>query len=139
MLTARAEYRLALRADNAVTRLGQDALEAGCVSGRRRSQIEAHLAKRGSPDWMQTEEAAADATYAPYVERQRREWEALRRDSAVGLGAVKFSDVPGLSSEMAERLSVARPETLDQASRIAGITPAALAVLHLHASRRTAA
>src|SRR5205085_6723750 len=39
MMTARAEYRLALRADNATSRLGEAALAAGCVSDRRREQI----------------------------------------------------------------------------------------------------
>jgi tRNA uridine 5-carboxymethylaminomethyl modification enzyme len=49
-----------------------------------------------------------------------------------------FAAVPGLSNEAVERLSSVRPETLDQASRIAGITPAALAALHVAASRRAA-
>src|SRR3954471_22898837 len=44
MMTARAEHRLSLRADNATSRLGADALAAGCVSERRRRQTEHHLA-----------------------------------------------------------------------------------------------
>lgn len=139
MMTARAEYRLALRADNATSRLGEDALAADCVSARRRRQIEAHLELRNGPGWMETEEGQADALYAPYLERQRREWEAVRRDSRVWFGAgFDFASVPGLSKEMVERLSAARPETLDQASRIAGITPAALSALHVAASRAAA-
>ncbi len=135
MLTARAEYRLSLRADNSTTRLGKDALAVGCVSPARKRQIEDHFEQRETKAWDATDEAAADALYAPYVERQKREWEAVRRDSAVDIGLVDFAAVPGLSSEMAERLSAARPETLDQASRIAGITPAALAALHVQAVR----
>jgi tRNA uridine 5-carboxymethylaminomethyl modification enzyme len=46
--------------------------------------------------------------------------------------------VPGLSYEAVERLAAARPENLDQASRVAGITPAALAALHVAATRRAA-
>jgi len=49
-----------------------------------------------------------------------------------------FGVVPGLSNEAVERLTFARPENLDQASRIAGITPAALAALHVAAARRAA-
>jgi tRNA uridine 5-carboxymethylaminomethyl modification enzyme len=140
MMTARAEYRLSLRADNATSRLGEAALAANCVSERRRDQIEGHFALRGSPAWAETEEAKADRLYAPYVERQAREWAAVRRDSAVWIPAeLEFASIPGLSTEMVERLGKVRPETLDQASRIAGITPAALSALYVAASRRAAA
>ena len=139
MMTARAEYRLSLRADNATTRLGQSALAAGCVSGRRRQYIEEHFERRQRAHWKETEEGQADALYAPYVDRQRREWELVRRDARIWLGqAFDYSSVPGLSTEMVERLSLARPETLDQASRIAGVTPAALSALHVAASRSAA-
>jgi tRNA uridine 5-carboxymethylaminomethyl modification enzyme len=50
-----------------------------------------------------------------------------------------YSAVPGLSNEMVERLQAVRPETLDQASRIPGITPAALSAVYVAASRRAAA
>jgi tRNA uridine 5-carboxymethylaminomethyl modification enzyme len=139
MMTARAEYRLHLRADNATSRIGEQAIAADCLSDRRRAHIADHLAARGTQDWILTEEGQADALYAPYIERQRREWETLRRDSAVILPAeFDFAAVPGLSSEAVERLAAARPENLDQASRIAGITPAALAALHVAVARRAA-
>jgi len=139
MMTARAEYRLSLRADNATTRLGPSALATGCVSVRRREHIEAHLVSRGTPAFAETDEGRADALYAPYVDRQNREWETVRGDSLVRLPAdFEFGCVPGLSHEMAERLRLAGPETLDQASRIAGVTPAALSALYLAANRRAA-
>src|SRR5207237_180833 len=83
MMTARAEYRLALRADNATSRLGEAALAAGCVSGRRRRQIEDHLARRSSAEWTDSDEGRADALYAPYLARQEREWALVQRDSRV--------------------------------------------------------
>jgi tRNA uridine 5-carboxymethylaminomethyl modification enzyme len=139
MMTARAEHRLALRADNATTRLGQAAIAAGCVSTRRRTQIDQHFENRALPGWGKTDEGRADALYAPYLERQEREWEAVRRDSRVWLGpAFDYSAVPGLSGEMVERLSTALPETLDQASRVPGVTPAALSALHVAATRAAA-
>ena len=134
MMTARAEYRLSLRADNAVARLGAAALEAGCVSGRRRAAIVQRLADGASGG-----EAEADRMYAPYVARQEREWQAVQRDAAVWIPAeFDFSAVPGLSNEMVERLTQARPETLDQASRLHGITPAALSAVYVAVSRRAA-
>ena len=139
MMTARAEYRLALRADNATSRLGMAALDAGCVSYQRRKQIETHLEARSSASWSDTEEGRADALYAPYVERQAREWRAVQRDSQVAIPpGLIFATVPGISSEMSERLEAARPETLDQASRIRGVTPAALSALYVAASREAA-
>jgi tRNA uridine 5-carboxymethylaminomethyl modification enzyme len=78
--------------------------------------------------------------YQPYVERQRREWEAVQRDSRVWISPeLDYSTIPGLSNEMVERLSFARPETLDQASRVAGVTPAALSALYVATTRRAAA
>lgn len=139
MMTARAEHRLSLRADNSTTRLGQAAIDAGCVSPRRRDQIERNLKLRGTTAWAETDEGRADATYAPYVARQEREWDAVRRDAAVWIPRdLDYAAVPGLSTEMVERLAASRPETLDQASRIHGVTPAALSAVYV-ASRRAAA
>lgn len=140
MMTARAEYRLSLRADNATTRLGQAAVGSRCVSDRRRWQIEAHFANRETAAWADSDEGRADTLYVPYVDRQRREWEVVQRDSRVWIPVdLDYSAIPGLSNEMVERLSAARPETLDQASRVHGITPTGLSALYVAASRRAAA
>jgi len=140
MMTARAEFRLSLRADNATTRLGAAALAAGCVSARRQRHIEMHFEARSDPSWADSEEGRADSLYLPYVERQQREWEVVQRDSRVWLPPeLDYSAVPGLSNEMIERLAGARPETLDQASRVPGVTPAALSALYVAAARRAAA
>jgi tRNA uridine 5-carboxymethylaminomethyl modification enzyme len=140
MMTARAEYRLSLRADNATSRLGACALEAGCLSERRSRAVIEHLELRSTAAWAESDEGKADALYRPYVERQQREWEVVRRDSRVWIPrSLDYRAVPGLSNEMVERLGVARPENLDQASRVPGITPAALSALYVAASRRAAA
>ena len=60
--------------------------------------------------------------------------EAIHLDPALDYGAIG-----GLSNEMVERLSAARPETLGQASRIQGVTPAALTAIMVHSRRRSAA
>jgi tRNA uridine 5-carboxymethylaminomethyl modification enzyme len=74
------------------------------------------------------------------VDRQQREWEAVQRNAATWIPRdFDFAAIPGISNEMAERLTTARPETLDQASRIHGVTPAALSALYVAASRRSIA
>lgn len=83
------------------------------------------------------EELAEDAVYAPYLERQESELRDLRTSGTVRLAAdFPYAQVPGLSNEMVERLSKAAPEDLAAAGRIAGITPAALSALLVHARRR---
>jgi len=140
MMTARAEYRLSLRADNAMTRLGKAALAAGCLSDLRREHIKNHFECRESDAWGDTPEGRVDCLYAPYVARQAREWEVVQRDSRVWLPAdLEYASVPGLSAEMVERLSAARPETLDQAARVPGVTPAALSAVYVAANRLAAA
>ncbi|WP_394730248.1 tRNA uridine-5-carboxymethylaminomethyl(34) synthesis enzyme MnmG [Altererythrobacter sp. GH1-8] len=82
-------------------------------------------------------EMAEDAAYAPYLARQDAELRDLRASEALSLGSdFPFSEVPGLSNEMVERLSAAQPASLAAAGRIAGITPAALSALLVHAKRR---
>ena len=78
-----------------------------------------------------------DATYAEYVLRQRADVEALRRDEALPLVDLLDGDaIPGLSFELAQKLKHVRPTTLGQASRIEGMTPAALTLLLAHLRKR---
>jgi tRNA uridine 5-carboxymethylaminomethyl modification enzyme len=64
--------------------------------------------------------------------------DALSSSDAVRLGSINYAAIAGLSNEMVEKLNATRPETLGAASRIRGITPAALSAILLH-SRRAAA
>ena len=71
-----------------------------------------------------------EALYENYLVRQMRDVEALRRDEAVVIPSTfDYGSVSSLSSELREKLEVARPETLAQASRVEGMTPAALLLL----------
>jgi len=71
--------------------------------------------------------------FAGYVERQRRTAERVRRSGAIRIPTtIAFATLAGLSRELAEKLERVRPETLERASRIDGMTPAALALLTVH-------
>ncbi len=73
---------------------------------------------------------AKDALYANYIERQKREVEALQRDEAQRIPAeFDYKSLDGLTTELTNKLSLARPETIAQAARIEGITPAALTLI----------
>lgn len=192
MLTARAEYRLRLRANNATTRLTPVAIQTGCVGVARREWFYRREQRREAmsneldrvvaagellaaglmvrPDagrlplrsWLRVDgidiaalsswtsqdfradeslgqELVEDEIYAPYLVRQEAELRELRASEAMTLAEdFPYQDIPGLSREMTERLSRARPATLAAAGRIAGVTPAALAALLVHAKRRAA-
>ncbi len=190
MLTARAEFRLSLRADNAETRLGGIARAAGCLGADRiahqdrrdaervafRARLNHELtateiadqgvgvsrdgARRTAFDWLRFDpvaldhvapeaalglsgavvaEGLEDARYAPYVERQAAEVARMRLDEAIPLpDTIRYAAVPGLSQEMIDRLSAARPASLAAAARVRGITPAALSAVLLH-TRKIAA
>ncbi len=190
MLTARAEFRLSLRADNAETRLGGIARVAGCLGADRiahqdrrdaervafRARLNHELtateiadqgvgvsrdgARRTAFDWLRFDpvaldhvapgaalglstavvaEGLEDARYAPYVERQAAEVARMRLDEAIPLpDTIRYAAVPGLSQEMIDRLSAARPASLAAAARVRGITPAALSAVLLH-TRKIAA
>ena len=78
----------------------------------------------------------ADALYGGYLDRQRVEIESVRKEDGLPLsGDIDYSAMPGLSSELKQKLSRVRPATLGQASRIDGMTPAALAIVLLHTRR----
>ncbi len=76
------------------------------------------------------EQLEISVKYAGYIERQLDQVERFRRieDVVIPVG-FKFLDLSGLSREVQEKLDVGRPHTLGQASRIPGVTPAAIAVL----------
>ena len=76
------------------------------------------------------EQVERDALYSNYVGRQLRDAELLKRDESVVLPLdFDYYNISGLSNELTQKLSISRPENIGQASRVDGITPAALTLI----------
>ncbi|MEM7470585.1 MAG: tRNA uridine-5-carboxymethylaminomethyl(34) synthesis enzyme MnmG [Pseudomonadota bacterium] len=76
------------------------------------------------------EQIERDALYANYIDRQNRDAASLKRDETVVIPVdFPFGEIEGLSNEMKSKLLTHRPENLSQASKIDGITPAALTLV----------
>jgi len=84
-------------------------------------------------DSQASEQVEIQVKYAGYIQRQRDEIEkSLRHENTKLPLNLEYSKVKGLSNEVVAKLSDAKPETLGVASRISGITPAAISILLVH-------
>jgi tRNA uridine 5-carboxymethylaminomethyl modification enzyme len=85
------------------------------------------------------EQLMIEARYAGYIERQAREIEQQLRHEHTALSpSMDYGSVRGLSAEVKQKLAVFKPTTLGQASRISGVTPAAISLLLVHLKRKRA-
>ena len=92
----------------------------------------------GQMDAAIVEQVTTDALYAVYLERQTADIEALKRDEALGIpDGFDYEAIVGLSNEVKQKLADIRPATLGQASRMDGITPAALTLILSHLKRQS--
>lgn len=89
-------------------------------------------------DEQVAEQVAIQAKYAGYIERQQTEIDRTKRYNHLKLPTDEdYSTVSGLSNEVSEKLKLQKPETLGQASRIPGITPAAISLLLVHLKKKS--
>ncbi|WP_110685657.1 tRNA uridine-5-carboxymethylaminomethyl(34) synthesis enzyme MnmG [Salinicola aestuarinus] len=94
---------------------------------------------KGEPvdDETVAEQVQIEAKYAGYIARQYEEIERLRRHESTALPeSIDYAAVDGLSHEIRQKLADARPQTLGQAGRISGVTPAAVSILLIHLKKR---
>jgi tRNA uridine 5-carboxymethylaminomethyl modification enzyme len=83
------------------------------------------------------EQVEIEALYAGYLDRQEADIVAFRKDEDLRLPAhLDYTAIGGLSAEIRQKLTSARPATLGQAGRIEGVTPGALTALLAHVKKR---
>ena len=84
--------------------------------------------------------AEIHSIYAGYLERQQADIDAFRRDEGLRLpDDLNYTAIGGLSIEVREKLEIARPATLGQASRLEGVTPGALMAVLAYIRKQRAA
>ncbi|MFQ3788662.1 tRNA uridine-5-carboxymethylaminomethyl(34) synthesis enzyme MnmG [Halomonas sp. A29] len=97
----------------------------------------AHLSGEAVADEAVAEQVQIQAKYQGYIDRQQDEIDKLKRHEATPLPAdLDYAQVEGLSHEIRQKLAEARPGTLAQASRISGVTPAAVSILLIHLKKK---
>ncbi|MCE3027928.1 tRNA uridine-5-carboxymethylaminomethyl(34) synthesis enzyme MnmG [Salinicola sp. DM10] len=129
-------------ADTLAAKLGQPlAREYNLMDLLKRPELTyadvASLKGEAECDETVAEQVQIEAKYAGYIARQQEEIERLKRHEATPLPeALDYAKVEGLSHEIRQKLEQARPQTLGQAGRISGVTPAAVSILLIHLKKR---
>ncbi|MCP4128443.1 MAG: tRNA uridine-5-carboxymethylaminomethyl(34) synthesis enzyme MnmG, partial [Gammaproteobacteria bacterium] len=91
----------------------------------------------GVADPKVAEQLEIQCKYAGYIKRQQAEIERQQANEALKLPAeLDYAEVRGLSSEVREKLSRSKPETIGQAGRTPGVTPAAISLLLIHLKKK---
>ncbi|MBB1319493.1 tRNA uridine-5-carboxymethylaminomethyl(34) synthesis enzyme MnmG [Shewanella sp. SR43-4] len=91
----------------------------------------------GLEDPQAAEQVQIQVKYSGYIQRQQDEIDkAIRHESSLLPLDLDYQEVPGLSNEVIAKLNNHKPDTVGQASRISGITPAAISILLVHLKKR---
>ncbi len=121
MFTSRSEYRLSLRSDNAISRLGQIGVDLGLI------ELPVFLNKIDKKAGKISEN---DKFYAGYIMRNNREIESYNRDKTIKIPAdFDYDALPGLTNELREKMRRIRPANIAELQKIPGITPAGIMVV----------
>jgi tRNA uridine 5-carboxymethylaminomethyl modification enzyme len=117
--------------------------EANLLDLLRRPEVDVRellsLTTFAAVDEQVAEQVAIQAKYTGYIDRQQNEINRSKRYDHVRLPErIDYTRVPGLSNEVSEKLQRQRPETIGQASRIPGMTPAAISLLLVYMKKKSA-
>ena len=121
MFTSRAEYRLNLRADNAILRLGDLSESLGLITKQYHSELKKLRENIAHEN---------DKFYAGYIQRNEREIANYKKDSELKIPTdLDYKSLPGLTNELIEKMTKTRPQNVAALSRIPGMTPAGIMVV----------
>ncbi len=117
--------------------------EASLLSMLRRPEVDVEnllkFAEIEHGDEQVAEQVAVQAKYSGYIDRQQMEINKTQRYHHYKLSVdMDYKQVSGLSNEVSEKLNSQKPQTLGQASRIPGMTPAAISLLLVHMKKKSA-
>ncbi len=88
------------------------------------------------PTWLEKDimyDVESDIKYEGYIKRHLKEIKQIEKNNSLKIPKkTAFSNIPGLSSEAAEKLSIIKPENLRQASRVSGVKPSDISVLNIY-------
>ncbi|HBE91414.1 MAG TPA: tRNA uridine-5-carboxymethylaminomethyl(34) synthesis enzyme MnmG [Gammaproteobacteria bacterium] len=119
--------------------------EASLLELLRRPEVDYRalmsLPGAGKPvaDSVVAEQVEIQVKYAGYIDRQQLEIDKHRRNEETSIPeTISYDNVRGLSNEVQQKLAEHRPATVGQASRISGVTPAAISLLLVHLKRKSA-
>ncbi len=128
-----AKYELAINKDG----VRRDVMDLLAYEGVTMDRLAGIWPALRALDDATVEQLEIEAKYAGYLTRQQDDIDAFRRDEALLLPAdLDYGAIGSLSNEVRSKLNATRPTTLGQASRIGGVTPAALVALLRHVRRR---
>lgn len=140
MFTSRAEHRICLRQDNTFLRLMDKGYNLGLIEKdlyqdflREKEAIAQTLSGTQTLHELSTRAqltVQAERTYAPYIAREKKEIEKAHKYQELVIPAqFSYVGLPGLSVELQQKLTQHKPHTIAHASRIPGMTPAAISLL----------
>jgi len=94
------------------------------------------MGRKDIPDPKVVEQVEIQVKYEGYIDRQKKQVEGFKRMERIKIPQnLSFDGIPGLSREVKERLNTIQPTSIGQASRISGVTPAAISILLVHLKR----
>jgi len=139
MFTSRAEHRIVLRQDNTFLRLMDKGYQLGLIEAEKyhdflKEKEGIHAVLVNGENRILGARAQitiqAEQKYAPYIEREQREIDKMRKYHELTIPAsFVYHQLPGLSIELQQKLVHYKPENIAQVSRIPGMTPAAISLL----------